>query len=610
MTVAATPLQISAPEAAWAALGSAAGFDELCNHWLVIQASLLPGAVCGAVLCEGEPAQFMPLAVWPDNTQPQSGLAEIAEQTLRARAPRQLGHGPEAVALGHPLLLGNELKGAVVFLLAPPGAEKVDAAARALLWGCGRLEAALFEDRQQRQQDLSGRALTALDLAALVAESANAKDAARQLATALATRFHCERVSVGLRRRNGRVRLFAFSHSANADARTARHEGLEAAMEEALDQGCSIAWPEIPGAAPLVTRAHDSLSRMLDGHALCTLPLSAHGELIGALCLEYLGANAGARRDRPLLEAIAALVGPLIELRRRAEAGPVARLADLTHQLLRNLFGPRFVAAKVVALSVAILAAWLAVARAEYRLTADAALEGTVRRAAVAPFDGYVRAAPKRAGDRVESGALLAELEDRELKLEAKRWRARVSQLSREIREARAAQERAALGVRHAEKREAEAELRLAEEKLARTHVRAPVGGVLVSGDLSQSLGSPVQRGDVLFEVSPLESFRVVLQIDERDIGELAVRQEGRLILNALPERELRFVVDRIIPVAQASEGRNVFKVEARPRDLPAHLLPGMEGVARLDVGERALLWIWTHRAHDWLRLTVWAWWP
>ena len=61
---------------------------------------------------------------------------------------------------------------------------------------------------------------------------------------------------------------------------------------------------------------------------------------------------------------------------------------------------------------------------------------------------------------------------------------------------------------------QAEAQLALVEEQLSRARLVAPFDGFIVVGDLSQSLGSPVERGDVLFEVAPLDGFRVVLEVD------------------------------------------------------------------------------------------------
>ena len=34
---------------------------------------------------------------------------------------------------------------------------------------------------------------------------------------------------------------------------------------------------------------------------------------------------------------------------------------------------------------------------------------------------------------------------------------------------------------------------------------------------------------------------------------------------------------------------------------------PGMSGLAQIDAGDRPILWIWTHRLVD--RLRMWWWW-
>ena len=50
--------------------------------------------------------------------------------------------------------------------------------------------------------------------------------------------------------------------------------------------------------------------------------------------------------------------------------------------------------------------------------------------------------------------------------------------------------------------------------------------------------------------------------------------------------------------------------VEARLLDVSPHLRPGMEGYGKIEIGRRKLLWIWTHKMTDWLRLKLWAWTP
>jgi multidrug efflux pump subunit AcrA (membrane-fusion protein) len=158
---------------------------------------------------------------------------------------------------------------------------------------------------------------------------------------------------------------------------------------------------------------------------------------------------------------------------------------------------------------------------------------------------------------------------------------------------------------------QAEAQLALAEERLSRATLVAPFDGLVVSGDLSQAIGSPVEQGKLLFEVAPLEGFRVVLQVDDRDIAHLATGQHGTLVLSGLPAEALPFTVRTVTPVATQHDGRNVFRVEAQIEPgSAARLRPGMEGVGKVAVGERSLLWIWTHGFVDWLRMAIWNWTP
>ncbi len=138
----------------------------------------------------------------------------------------------------------------------------------------------------------------------------------------------------------------------------------------------------------------------------------------------------------------------------------------------------------------------------------------------------------------------------------------------------------------------------------------APFDGVVVSGDLSQSLGSPVERGEVIFQVAPLDGYRIIVEVDERDIADIVPGQRGQLVLSALPGRTFPLTLQRITPVSTPGKGRNRFRVEAHLDAPLAGLRPGMEGVAKVAIERRRLIWIWTHGLVDWLRLQAWSWLP
>src|SRR5690606_14884230 len=136
--------------------------------------------------------------------------------------------------------------------------------------------------------------------------------------------------------------------------------------------------------------------------------------------------------------------------------------------------------------------------------------------------------------------------------------------------------------------------------------IQAPFDGIVIKGDLRQHLGAPVQRGEVLMVLAPNDSFRLILEVDEADVAAIVPGQRGELALAAQPERPLRFVTRRIVPVATAADGRNYFEVEASLQEELPQLRPGLSGVAKVEAGSRPLGWLLTHRALDWLRL---AWW-
>jgi len=227
----------------------------------------------------------------------------------------------------------------------------------------------------------------------------------------------------------------------------------------------------------------------------------------------------------------------------------------------------------------------------------------------VAPFDGFVREAPVRAGFIVKQGQTLAVLDERDLLVERQRWLSEREQHLARYRDGLAKHERANANVALAQVREAEAQLALVEEKLSRATIVAPFDGVVVSGDLSQLLGSPVEQGKLLFEVAPLDAYRVILKVEDRDIRDVRVGQEGKLMLTGLAGEALAFAVHNI-SMAEAEDGRNVFRVEARLERSDLKLRPGMEGVGKIDVGRQSYAWIWTHRLTDWLRLQLWTWLP
>jgi multidrug efflux pump subunit AcrA (membrane-fusion protein) len=390
-------------------------------------------------------------------------------------------------------------------------------------------------------------------------------------------------------------------------------DAIENAMEECIDQHSSVTYPALPATERTVAMAHAALTEVVRVRSLSvmSIPLATgKGEPVGAITLERHGEQPFDSQTLQLAEAIAALVGPVIALQLRTNRLLAGRAVDRLGDGFAALFGPRRPALKLAVASILALAVFLIFARGEHRVTAKSVLEAEVQRAVAAPFDGFIRAAPARAGDTVRAGDLLVALDDRDLILDRLKWRAERDKLVQKHREALAKHDRSNLVQLEPQIRQAEAQLALAEEKLVRSRMIAPFDGVVVSGDLSQMLGSPVEKGKTLLELAPLDSYRLVIQVDERDVRYVSTEQRGILALAGMPGEPLPLILTKITPVTVAEEGRNNFRVEARLTERRPELRPGMEGVAKIYTGQHSLVWIWTRSVIEWARLAAWKYLP
>jgi RND family efflux transporter MFP subunit len=309
-----------------------------------------------------------------------------------------------------------------------------------------------------------------------------------------------------------------------------------------------------------------------------------------------------------LCQAIAALSSRILEDKRLNDRLLPLRLKDLFVEEVQKITGPMHFGRKVSAFTLMSVVVFFSFADGQYTVGANAALEGTIRRVLVAPYDGYVESTSQRAGDVVKSGTLLAALDQRDLQLEYLRWQSQADQFAKQSQEALAKSDRVQVSITQAQMQQAKAQMNLLGEQLARARITAPFDGVVVSGDLSQALGSSVKRGQTLFEIAPLNAYRVILEVDESDIANVHEGQSGKLMLAALPGETFPLVIGHLTPVTSSHEGRSYYRVEASVGKVNEHLRPGMEGVGKIEIGERKLVWQWTHKLMNWARLTVWSW--
>jgi len=583
------------------------GADFLAG-WLAIAAGRIAEAQAAVLFLRGDAGRMGPAARWNLPEEIPQPYVTVAEELLRSTEPL-IDHHEGVTLLGYPIEAGAELQGVLVLALR----DRPDGAAfrrimRDLHWSAGWIEARLWQGQAAlgRKQADSAHLLTRL----LAATDGHVRfdGAALSLVNAIPEVTGFDAAALGMVRR-GRVRLEALSRVAAFGRRTERVAAHEAAMDEALAQGEAVVWPAPPEGRRMIDAAHRALGRTLGSGAVVSAPLLVRGQVVGVLTLqrgrgedESLVLAADAVDD---LRLVASALAPLLKAKydeRRLVSG---RLRDWAGRGLTAVLGRR----PAITLGAIVLAVALAVpflVPAELRIRADATVEGAMQQAAVAPADGFIAEAPVRAGAEVTRGMLLARLDDRDLELEAAANDARVDQARQSLREALSIGDRAKAAVANADLAEALAAADLTRARLDRLEITAPIDGLVVSGDLSQRIGSPVTRGDTLFEIARQDGWRLRIDVSEYDLSLIAPGQTGRAVMPGLAATPVPFEVTAVASVSEPGEGENRFRVEARVLDAPPAIRPGLQGTAKVSVGDSSLAWAWARSSVIRLRLLWW----
>lgn len=225
---------------------------------------------------------------------------------------------------------------------------------------------------------------------------------------------------------------------------------------------------------------------------------------------------------------------------------------------------------------------------------------------------GVLRSLHVTAGDRVEAGSLLAELDRVEFETQVKRaeaalavaaaeraYAAETYERTRRLAESSAA---AAAEVSSAKRlhetavaREAEAgaAVTAAEVQLAYTTIRAPIAGVI--GDISTQQGETVAASfaaPTFLTIVDLDRLEVWAFVDETDIGRIEAGQRATFTVDAYPDTEFTGRVIAIRPTAEVIDNVvnyiTLIEIEQRPDRI---LRPEMTATVNITIeGKSAVL--------------------
>jgi hypothetical protein len=444
---------------------------------------------------------------------------------------------------------------------------------------------------------------------ARAANYTTAEELAFSITNSLRNKLACEQVGLGLvvRRRVKILSISGLDHVAKqGDGVTC----LQAAMEECYDARWTLACqPHSTWTSDDVGFGyglHKQWSAAARGDAVVSIPLEGNGEVAAVLSLRR-------RPDEPWtgeqIEQVRSRVEPFaaaLVLSRRASRGLLQHVADNAHSAKRALLGPGRRGTKIAAAVAVIAAGWFAFGSKDYVLTVPCSVAPAQVRHVTVPFDGVLFAAAALEGDRVKAGDVLCQMDDRELEQQRGGLLAEIAVLEHEKDRAMAADKPVDVQLALASQKLAQARLDMVNTRIEQATIRSPIDGVVVSGDLRKRIGAVATRGGPLFEVAPLEQWILELYVPEADADDLDAGLGGGFVPHARPEESQAFQITRVRPQSEIHGQKNVYVAEA-DTDLPyTWMRPGMEGVAKIDVGRRRVWWVALHRAIEYVQFNVW----
>ena len=430
------------------------------------------------------------------------------------------------------------------------------------------------------------------ELTSKIVAAATPRSASMVATNELATFLNAPMVAIGFcpNKNSKRVRLQSMSGANEIDLGGKQARLIQSALQETLVRGTTTTLPALTGDDRTMKLAHQQLLESHRGSRLVSSPLTtSQGETIGAwLCL-----LPDHEQQQEKLARFAKVTGPFLAdaLRgnQKATQGATSRLLTQTSDFFGGKVG-RMVMAGCLAVAL------LMMIPIPHRISCECVLQPTVRRFAVAPHDGILLESFVKPGDIVSAGQIIAQMDDRELRLQLSDLRAQQKTATKKRDVSRSARDAAATQIAELEIEQLNAQIDLIQFKTNNLDIKSTVAGIVLQGDLEDAQGAPVRTGDVLIEVAPLETLRLELNVPEADVTYVKPSQPTTVVLDGAPFDTLHGDLEMIRPASEVRDNQNVFVSEIQIDNQQKLLRPGMQGQAKITAGYRSLGWVLFHR--------------
>lgn len=421
--------------------------------------------------------------------------------------------------------------------------------------------------------------------------------ASAQMTASLKEHLQCSKVFIGTKTSRGTCQLQACSDVARIDVNAEDSMAMKAVLDEAIIRGECGSWPPLPGNNTHQLIANKKFAGR-DSVVISTPLTNQMDEFVGALAI-VAGRQQIANPN--LSNFVSSLSKPLGSTLATVQSHQGTRVS----RLLRKAFSRSNRSKRLVVFGALVLGALMLCTPWTYSVSGDATLEPVARSYCVAPHDGMLKNTFAEPGDLVRSEQLLAEMDGREILWELAGVAADRSRASKQRDVYLAKQETSDALMAGLEVQRLENQETLLKFKESNLRMSSPIEGIILSGSLDRRENYPVTKGQLLYEIAPLDALRLEIAVPAEEVRHIQLDDEIRVFFDGFGMNAVAASVTRIHPRAEIRNDDNVFIVESLIPNQDLALRPGMAAVAKIETRRHTIGWIFFHRIAEKVRAAM-----
>jgi RND family efflux transporter MFP subunit len=242
------------------------------------------------------------------------------------------------------------------------------------------------------------------------------------------------------------------------------------------------------------------------------------------------------------------------------------------------------------------------------RLAGDVTVAPVRKSQVTSSMDGIVKSVYVREGDKVQAGAVLADLEDWDFRSALAAAKAKYQTAVSDMNRALASNDGTEAGIQRGQQEYWAAELTRAQQRLDKTHLRSPLTGVVATPRVENFVGRHLSPADSFLEVIDSGQSSVDLAIDELDAVLAQPGRSATIKLDAFPTRSFPGEVRVISPISSLENDQKVFYARVLVSNPDGLIRSGMHGRGKVMAGWRPVGYVLFRRPAMWIYSKLWSW--